>query len=143
MAGQPDAVLGPREMFVRMKQQWLANSAGSMDSLLADDAVIEAPFAPPGTPRRITGREEFLAFARAEQASLPLRLEECRETAVHETADPEVVVVEYELTGTATITGRRASAPFIGVLRVRDGKIMAWREYQDTAAIARALAPGA
>jgi ketosteroid isomerase-like protein len=34
-----------------------------------------------------------------------------------------VIVVEYELTGT-----------------VRDGKIAAWREYQDRAAIARALA---
>ncbi len=139
MAGQPGAVLGPREVFARMKQQWLGNGADVMDSLLADDAVVEAPFAPPGKPRRIEGREEFLAFARAERPSLPVRIEECQETAVHETADPEVIVVEYELTGTATTTGHRASAPFIGVLRVRDGKIVAWREYQDTAAIARAL----
>jgi uncharacterized protein len=143
MAVQPDAVLGPREVFARMKQQWLGDSADSMDSLLADDAVIEAPFGPPGKPRRHTSRADFLAFARAERASLPLRLEECREKAVHETADPEVIVVEYELTGTATNTGHRASAPFIGVLRVRDGKIMGWREYQDTAAIARALGPNA
>jgi uncharacterized protein len=139
MAGQPGAVPGPREVFARMQQRWLANDAGLMDSLLADDAIIETPFAPPGRPRRIEGREEFLAFARAERASLPLRLEQCQETAVHETTDPEVIVVEYELAGTATATGRRASAPFIGVLRVRDGKIVAWREYQDSAAIARAL----
>jgi uncharacterized protein len=110
-----------------------------MESLLADDAVIEVPFAPPGRPQRFAGRAEFLGFARAERASLPVRFEECRETAVHDTADPEVIVVEYELTGTVTITGHRASAPFIGVLRVRDGQVVAWREYQDTAAIARAL----
>lgn len=139
MAGQPDAVLGPQEVFARMKQQWLGNRVNAMDSLLADDAVIEAPFAPPGRPRLIAGREEFLAFAQAERASFPVRMEECRETAIHDTADPEVIVVEYELTGTVTTTGHRASAPFIGVLRVRDGKIAAWREYQDTAAIARAL----
>jgi uncharacterized protein len=140
MAGQHGAVLGPREVFARMKQQWLANSSGAVGSLLADDAVVEIPFAPPGRPRRIVGRAEFTAFAQAERAQLPVRFEECRETAVHETADPEVIVVEYELTGTVTTTGHRASAPFIGVLRVRDGQIAAWREYQDTAAIARALA---
>jgi len=140
MARQPGAVPGPREVFARMTQQWLANRLDAMESLLADDGVVEAPFAPPGKPRRIVGREEFMAFARAERALLPVRFEECRETAVHETADPEVIVVEYELAGTVTTTGFRASAPFIGVLRVRDGKIAAWREYQDTSAIARALA---
>jgi uncharacterized protein len=140
MAGQPLTAPGPREVFARMKQQWLAASPDAMDSLLADDSVIEAPFAPPDRPRRFTGRAEFLAFAQAERAAFPVRLEECRETAVHETADPEVIVVEYELTGTVTTTGYRGSAPFIGVLRVRDGKIAAWREYQDTAAIGRALA---
>ncbi len=140
MAGQSGAVLGPREIFARMKQQWLGNSVDAMDSLLADDAVIEAPFARPGKPRRHVGRDEFLGFARAERAKLPVRFEECRETAIHDTADPEVIVVEYELTGTVTTTGHRASAPFIGVLRARHGQIAGWREYQDTAAIARALA---
>jgi uncharacterized protein len=109
-----------------------------MHSLLADNAVIEIPFAAPGRPRRFCGREEFLAFARAGRASL-VRFEECRELAIHETADPEVIVVEYELSGTVTTTGRRAAAPFIGVLQVRDGQITRWREYQDAVAIAHAL----
>ena len=139
MAEQPGATAGPREVFAAMKQQWLGNSVDAMDSLLADDAVIEGPFAPPGRPRRFVGREEFLAFARPERASFPVRFEECRETAVHDTADPEVIVVEYELTGTVTTTGHRATAPFIGVLRARNGQIVGWREYQDKAAIARAL----
>ncbi len=55
-------------------------------------------------------------------ASLPVRFEECREVAIYETADPEVIVVEYELAGTVTTTGRRTAAPFIGVLRVRAGQ---------------------
>jgi hypothetical protein len=139
MDEQARAVMGPHEVFARMQQQWLGNTVNVMDSLLADDAVIETPFAPPGRPRRFRGREEFLAFARAGRASLPVRFEECREVAIHETADPEVIVVEYELAGTVTTTGQRAAAPFIGVLRVRDGQIAAWREYQDAVAIARAL----
>jgi ketosteroid isomerase-like protein len=139
MSEPPKAVMGPREVFARMQQQWLGNAVNAMDSLLADDAVIETPFAPPGRPRRFVGREEFLAFAEAGRASLPVRFEQCRELAVHETTDPEVIVVEYELTGTVTTTGHRAAAPFIGVLQVRNGQIIGWREYQDAVAIAHAL----
>jgi outer membrane protein assembly factor BamB len=58
---------------------------------------------------------------------------------IHDTADPEVIVVEYELTGVVTTTGHRATARFISVLRARDGQIVTWREYQDTLAIAQAL----
>jgi ketosteroid isomerase-like protein len=53
--------------------------------------------------------------------------------------DPEVAVIEYELGGVVTTTGRRDRARFIGVLQVRDGKILGWREYQNTAAITAAL----
>jgi ketosteroid isomerase-like protein len=138
MGEQANAVMGPREVFARMQQQWFGNAVKVMDGLLADDAVIETPFAPPGRPRRFA-REEFLAFAKAGRASLPVQFEECRELAVHQTTDPEVIVVEYELAGTVTTTGRHAAAPFIGVLRVRNGQIVGWREYQDAVAIAHAL----
>ena len=140
MGEQMRTAMGPREVFARMREHWLDNTVDHpMDSLLAADAVIETPFAPPGRPRRIEGREEFLASAGAGRAALPVRFEECREIAVHDTADPEVIVVEYELAGTVTTTGRRAAAPFIGVLRVRDGLVAGWREYQDAVAIAHAL----
>jgi uncharacterized protein len=124
-----------------MQEYWLSNSTdvhGFADQL-ADDVVIETPFAPPGRPRRVRGREQWLAIAAPGRAALPARFEECRNVVVHETADPEVIVVEYELAGTVTTTRQPASAAFIGVLRVRDGKIVHWREYQDTFAIVQAL----
>ena len=71
-------------------------------------------------------------------ALFPVRFDDCRGVVVHETADPEVIVVEYELVGTHTTTGVTASAPFIGVLRTRDGKLAHWREYQHTLVIAQA-----
>jgi ketosteroid isomerase-like protein len=135
---EPMTVPGPREVFERMQQQWLGAATGLGEDLLAEDVVIEVPFAPPGRPRRFEGREQFLAFAEPERAAFPGRFEEVRNVVVHETADPEVIVVEYELAGTVTTTGRRAAAPFIGVLRVRDGKTVHWREYQNVLAIAEA-----
>jgi ketosteroid isomerase-like protein len=132
-------VPGPREVFARMQQGWLGNATDILDGSLAEDAVIEVPFAPPGRPRHLQGRAEFVAFAKADRAALPVRFEECRTVMIHETTDPEVIVVEYELAGTVTTTNRRAAAPFIGVLRVRDGQIVHWREYQNVLAIAQAL----
>jgi ketosteroid isomerase-like protein len=105
------------------------------EPMWAPDAVIEDPFA----RRRYESAAEFEAATRESRESFPVRFESFRYTAVHETTDPEVTVLEYELGGTALTTGRRATAPFIAVMRVRDGRIVLWREYQDKRAIAEAL----
>jgi uncharacterized protein len=112
------------------------------ERLWAPDVVVEAPFAPPGQPRRFEGATTFLEATRASRESMrqAVRFEEFRVTAEHQTTDPEVTVLEYELGGTVLTTGRRASAPFVAVMRVRDGRIVHWREYQDKLAIADALA---
>lgn len=129
----------PREIFARMQRQWFSDEATLDHGLLADDVVVEMPFALPGQPNRIQGRQNFIAFAEAGRAALPVRFEGCRNVVVHETADPNVIVVEYELAATLTTTGVSAAAPFIGVLRVRDGLVTHWREYQNPLAIAQAL----
>jgi uncharacterized protein len=51
------------------------------------------------------------------------------------------VVVEYELAATIPATGVSASAPFIGVLTVEDGRVALWREYQNAAAIQPFVSP--
>jgi len=126
--------MGPREIFEQMQDRFLANVVGLDGDRLADDVVIETPFAPPGRPRRVEGKEAWLAWAVPGRAALPFHFDECRVVAVHDTADPD------ELGGTIAPSGERKSAAFIGVLRVRDGLITHWREYQDTFAIAQALA---
>jgi uncharacterized protein len=131
---------GPREVFARIRENWLANVSTLRGDELAEDVVIETPFAPPGRPGRTVGREAVSALFEAGRAGFPVRFEHCRTIAIHDTTDPEVIVVEYELGGVVTTTGHRASAPFIAVLRVRDGQVAHWREYQNVPAIARALA---
>lgn len=132
------AALDPHDVFDRMRGYWLAGTSGFRGDELAEDVVIEMPFNPPGA-RRFEGRETWLAHAGPERHALPVRFEECREIALHRTADPEVIVVEYELTGTLTTTGRRASATFVAVLGVRDGRTVLWREYQNVLAMSLAL----
>ncbi|MBW6434139.1 nuclear transport factor 2 family protein [Actinoplanes hulinensis] len=129
----------PTEIFDSMRSRWLADQPTYDPDLLADDVVVEVPFAAPGRPVRTEGKQRVLEFTRAGRASFPVRFDDCRDVVIHQTADSEVIVVEYELVGTHTGTGVTASAPFIGVLRTRGGKLAHWREYQHTMAIAQAL----
>jgi ketosteroid isomerase-like protein len=129
----------PRDLFEQMRHQWFGPATALTGDLLADDVIIESPFAASG-PHRIEGRQQFLDFANPQRAAFPVRFDACRTTAVHDTTDPDTIVVEYELTGTSTATGRQATAAFISVLTARDGKIALWREYQNTLAIQQALA---
>jgi len=129
----------PRALFQQMQQQWFGQPAALTGELLADDVIIEAPFASSG-PRRLEGKQQFLDFANPQRATFPVRFDAYRTIAIHDTTDPNTIVVEYELTGTSTKTNRQATAAFIGVLTARDGKIALWREYQNTMAIQQALA---
>jgi ketosteroid isomerase-like protein len=60
---------------------------------------------------------------------------------VHETADPEVIVAEYDYEGRVTATGRTFRLANVQVLRVRDGLITGSRDYHDHPGLARAMAP--
>jgi uncharacterized protein len=134
-----DAV-DPLTIYRRMQEAVLRDEDATLlpAELLADDLVVETPFSPPGM-RRHEGRQAWLDFYRASSAALPLRYEGFRELATHRTDDPEVIVVEYELTATVTTTGERGSVTCIAVLRVRDGLITHWREYQNLPAIEAAV----
>jgi len=130
----------PRDLYERMRRHWLSGEAAFDLDMLTEDVVVETPFAAPGRPAVTAGREEVLAYVEAGHASVPFRFHDCRTIAVHETTDPQTIVVEYELHATMTATGERGSAPFIAVLTTRDGRIARWREYQNPVALAAAMA---
>jgi len=126
----------PRAVFERLSAGISAGRWHELSALYAEDAVVEQPFA----PHRIDGRDAVHAhFAAA--AGGPLRLT-TRDVVVHETADPEVIIAEFTYDGTVTTTGATFTAANIQVLRVRDGLIVASRDYHDHAALAAALGSG-
>ncbi|AGZ43759.1 nuclear transport factor 2 family protein [Actinoplanes friuliensis] len=131
----------PRQLFERVREHWLTDRPAFDEDMLTDDVVLETPFAPPGRPVRREGRAEVLAYVRAGHASVPFRFDGCHVAAVHDTADPRTIVVEYELAATIPATGVSASAPFIAVLTVHEGRIARWREYQHSMLLAAAM-PG-
>ncbi|GII55534.1 hypothetical protein Pth03_39230 [Planotetraspora thailandica] len=132
------ALAGPREAFERFRDYLLAGTSAGLERFLADDGVVESPFAPSGVPRRVEGREAFAARAVPQREALRgrIRFTAVRNVVVHETTDPQVAVVEYEVEAVREADGLRAAAPFVVVVRVRDGRVALWREYQNPAAMA-------
>lgn len=134
-----NAELTPREAYARFQQVLLGNAPELADDLYAEDVVIEFPFARPGMRRRFEGREAFRSFVAAGGVPLPVRFEGFRDVVIHDTADPEVIIAEYDLAGTVTTTNRQAAESFVLVLRVRAGRIVHLREYQNVLGMAVAL----
>ncbi|GAA3449780.1 nuclear transport factor 2 family protein [Dactylosporangium matsuzakiense] len=130
----------PRDLFERMADEWVTRPGEVTGDQFADDVVIEMPFAPPGARGRFESRQDFLDFARPQRAAFPARIDGCRIIAVHDTADPGTIVVEYELSGISLKDGACSTAGFVVVLTAKDGRITRWREYQNVAAMQRALA---
>jgi ketosteroid isomerase-like protein len=102
----------------------------------ADDAVIDYPFGLP-QPSRLEGIGAIRAYF-ASAAKLPVRLQ-ARDMIVHQTADPEVVIAEWDYDGQLKTTGRVFRVSNIQVSRVRNGKIVASRDYHNHAAMAEAM----
>jgi uncharacterized protein len=129
---------GPRAVLARFQQAAIERSLTSMVDLYAEDAIHEFPFTRPGVPSRLQGREQIRTVMQANWETNPLRYKAYRNVVIHETADPEVIVVEQDVTGTAATTGRDFTLPNIVVLRVRDGQIVHFRDYVNVVAVAEA-----
>jgi ketosteroid isomerase-like protein len=127
----------PREVFERLQRQVLERGGEGFADLMAIDGVVEWPFAGPGAPRRLEGREAIRSFVSGSRVRV-LELQELRSVAVHETHDPEVIVAEVEAHGRVVATDRPVRLSAIMVLRARNGEIVSYRDYTTPRAAAEA-----
>jgi uncharacterized protein len=130
--GDGGRAASPREVLARIHELAMAYDLAGQADLYAPEGVLEWPFAPPGVPRRIEGRERIRRTLEAlgeRVRGAGTRLDALRSVVVHDTLDPEVIVVEFEAHGAVAATGATYQLPYIQVLRVRDGQILSFRDY--------------
>ena len=108
---------------------------GWVDSFAAD-GVMEFPFRLKGVPPRLEGQHAIRAtlgpvWERAKKTNR--RITGHERVVFHETTDPEVAIVEFD------IVGETARGPFrqavVYLLRARGGRVLLLREFVDTAAL--------
>ncbi|MEU8083957.1 nuclear transport factor 2 family protein [Micromonospora sp. NPDC049101] len=107
--------------------------------LMAPDGYIEWPYRPPGVPGRVRGRAEVRRHLTQTAGSF-VTFDEYRNVMLHETTDPEVIIVEYEVYGSVVATGRPFEQKVIAVIRVRNGQIMSYRDYINPLPLVEAMA---
>jgi uncharacterized protein len=128
-----------REIVERFLEATVSGQPERIADYYADEVVIEMPFATEALyPRRIETTREQLRTRFAAGAALR-RYTDLSRVTIHETADPEVAIVEYDLHGRMVATDRPFTLSFAMVITVRDGRIVHSRDYSDPIAGARVM----
>jgi ketosteroid isomerase-like protein len=133
------ATASPRQTAERLLRAMLSPDPGDIADCYAPAVVIEMPFAvAPLYPARIeTTREELRARFRAGAAIR--RYQRLSDVVIHDTADPGVVIAEYQLHGELIQAAEPFSQRFVMVMTVRDGQIAHSRDYTNPITGARLL----
>jgi ketosteroid isomerase-like protein len=122
----------------RRGQAAIDQSVDDMRQVYAVDAVHEFPFTHPDMPSRLAGRDEIVNWIAAGWKANLLKYERYRTLAIHDTKDPQTVIVEQEALGTSPSTGDFA-LPNIVVLTAHNKQITHLRDYVNVLAAAAAL----
>lgn len=105
----------------------LAPDAGDFLSMCADDVVWEFPFAPPGGVGLLQGKEAVAAYL--PKVGGLISVSGGKMTAVHRSTDPDVGILEFEVTGTGVGTGLPYDQRYICIVTTRDGKLVHFKDY--------------
>ena len=102
-------------------------AAGSFVEMMSDDFVMEFPYARPGMPTRLEGRPAVLAHLM--KVGEGVSVDSVSDLIVHETADPEVIILEFDGHGRSVKTNEPYEQRYISVIRARGGKIVHFKDY--------------
>jgi ketosteroid isomerase-like protein len=128
----------PTEVFLQLVNGVCDRRYDELPELYAEQTDVRHPMSPYGDKPLLSRdalREHF--GGAGPQTAAVIRFEPAN-VRIHETADPEVIVAEFDYAGTVLETGEPFAVPCVFVLRVRDGLIVESRDYIDHVAMARA-----
>jgi uncharacterized protein len=123
----------PQEVFLALVNGVAEGRWEDLPDLYAEETDVVHPFHPLRAPA-IRTRDELRAHFTPTGPQLRRHV---ANVTIHETADPEVIIAEFEYQGTVADTGEPFVLPGIFVLRVRNGEIVESRDYLDHLTSAR------
>jgi ketosteroid isomerase-like protein len=135
--GSP-ALGSPADVFHRLVRGVCGRQLDELPLLYAEHTHVVHPLAPDRAPPLTTRQELAAHFRLGFEALGEIRFTPAAMT-VHQTADPEVIIGEFEYRGVAPGTGEPFTIPNIYVVRVRDGQVVESRDYADHLTFGRLL----
>lgn len=130
------APTSPAELYRHSLRLLLDKDIPAWVALWAEDGLMEFPFAPEGRPRRLEGKEAIAAYMRPYPDHIDLH--DFPDLRIHQTTDPETIVVEMRGVGRVVGTGAPYDMTCIAVVTVRDGRITSYRDYWNPLAVLEA-----
>jgi ketosteroid isomerase-like protein len=128
----------PEEVFLKLVHGIGDRELAALSELYAEQTDVRHPMNPYGDHPLLSRealRQHFGGTGAKATEVIRFQPENIR---IHQTADPEVIVAEFDYVGTVLATGEPFTASNVIVLRVRDGQIVESRDYIDHVAMTRA-----
>jgi ketosteroid isomerase-like protein len=119
----------PAEVFDTYQRMGNTSDVDGFLDLLDDDVLMEWMFPIPGFPSQLRGRENLREFYGRQATRVGSHRSVYRDAVVHQSTDPEVIIGEYTRDITAVATGETTTKACVAVMRIRDGKIVNFRDY--------------
>lgn len=127
----------PADIYRHSLRLLLEKNIAGWVGLWTEDGIMEFPFAPPGWPERLAGKEAIAAYMRHYPDHIDLH--DFPELRIHQTTDPGTIVVEMRGIGRLVQTDAAFDMTYIAVVTVQDGRIASYRDYWNPLAV---LEPG-
>jgi uncharacterized protein len=119
--------MGAAEVFEQMCEVFRTGNLQTLSDLMAEDAVMEFPFAPPSRPQRVEGKNNIIKYNQAIMGIVTIT--NLTDVEIHRTIDPDCVIVEMTGHGTVLATGAAYQRRYIDVFRTKKGRIKLIRDY--------------
>jgi uncharacterized protein len=122
-----DDSMGAAEVYEQVLEMYRTGNLLTLIDLMAEDAVMEFPFAPPDRPQRIEGKSNIIKY---NQAILGIAtVTGFTDVEIHRMIDSDCVVIEMTGHGTVLATGDAYDRRYIDVCRTKNGRIKFIRDY--------------
>lgn len=118
---------GAVEVLEEVFEMFRTGNLRALKDLIAEDAVMEFPYAPPKRPRRVEGKSNIIKYNKAILGIV--KVTDFTDVEIHHVIDPDCVVVEMTGHGTVLATGDTFSRRYIDVCHTKNGRIQFIRDY--------------
>lgn len=119
--------IGAAEIFEQILQAYQTGNTQLLTDLMAEDAVMEFPFAPASRPKRVQGKNNIIKYIQAIMSNVTVT--SLTDVEIHRMIDPDCVVVEMTGHGTVLATGDAYERGYIDVCYTKNGRIKLIRDY--------------
>ncbi|MFI1103961.1 nuclear transport factor 2 family protein [Streptomyces melanogenes] len=125
--------MAPAELYHHGLRLLLEKDIPGWMDLWDEEGVMEFPFAPPGWPQRLEGRQAVADYMRRYPDHIDLH--GFPDVTTHQTTVPETIVVEMRGVGRLVATDSPFDMTYIAVVTVHDGRITSYRDYWNPLAV--------